>query len=98
MTIGRQTSELGRGGSFPPPPYKIGSQNTPYKLGLNSPQETKIYHRNSNSPRQIQIHHAKFKFTTANPTSLRQNKFTVANSISPRQIQIHDGEFSKSRV
>ena len=102
MTIGSQTSELGRGlGFYASPPYKIGSQNTPYKLGLDSPQGTKIYHRNSNSPRQIQIHHAKFKFTTANPTSLQQNKFTVANSNSPHlnsnsplQFQIHHGKFT----
>ena len=33
MTIGSQMPELGCGAS-PPPPYKIGSQNTPYKLGL----------------------------------------------------------------
>ena len=38
MTIGSQMPELDRGRLFcsPPPPYKIGSQNTPYKLGLNS--------------------------------------------------------------
>ena len=34
MTIGRQMPELDRGAFCPPPPYKIGSQNTPYKLGL----------------------------------------------------------------
>ena len=28
----------GEGGFFAPPQYKIGSQNTPYKLGLNSYQ------------------------------------------------------------
>ena len=33
MTIGSQMPELDWG-AFPPPPYKIGSQNTPYKLGL----------------------------------------------------------------
>ena len=33
MTIGRQMLELHRG-AFPPP-YKIGSQYTPFKLGLN---------------------------------------------------------------
>ena len=37
MTIGSQVPELDRGGFFAPPPslYKIGSQTTPYKLGLN---------------------------------------------------------------
>ena len=37
MSIGSQMPELDRGeGAFlPPPPYKIGSQNTPYDLGLN---------------------------------------------------------------
>ena len=36
MTIGCQMSELDRkGGIFVPPPYKIGNQNTPYKLRLN---------------------------------------------------------------
>ena len=37
MTIGGQMPELDRVGScfVPPSPYKIGSQNTPYKLGLN---------------------------------------------------------------
>ena len=32
--------ELERGAFLPPPPsqYKIGSQNTPYKLGLNFSQ------------------------------------------------------------
>ena len=36
MTIGNQMPELdgGGGGGFFAPPYKIGSQNTPYKLGL----------------------------------------------------------------
>ena len=34
MTLGSQMPELD-GGAFPPP-YKIGSQNTPYKLGLKS--------------------------------------------------------------
>ena len=34
MTIGSQIPELDRGGDFLAPPYKIGSQNTPYKLGL----------------------------------------------------------------
>ena len=33
MTIGSQMPELDWG-AFPPPPYKIGCQNTPYKLGL----------------------------------------------------------------
>ena len=31
MSVGNQMPELDRGGS---PPNKIGSQNTPYKLGL----------------------------------------------------------------
>ena len=37
MTIGSQMPELDWEGGFfaPPPQYKIGSQNTPYKLGLN---------------------------------------------------------------
>ena len=34
MTIGSQMSELDLGGFLPPLPYKIGCQNTPYKLGL----------------------------------------------------------------
>ena len=34
MTIGSQMPELDQGGFFAPPPYKIGSQNTPDKLGL----------------------------------------------------------------
>ena len=35
MTIGSQMPELDLGGGlFCPPPYKICSQNTPYKLGL----------------------------------------------------------------
>ena len=35
MTIGSQMPELdGGGGLFCPPPYKIGIQNTPCKLGL----------------------------------------------------------------
>ena len=34
MTIGSQMPELGWGGFFASPSYKIGSQNTPYKLGL----------------------------------------------------------------
>ena len=33
MTIGSQMPELDRG-AFLPSPYKIGSQSTPYKLGL----------------------------------------------------------------
>ena len=37
MTIGSQMLELDRGAFLPPPlPYKIGRQNTPYKLGLIS--------------------------------------------------------------
>ena len=35
MTIGSQMPELDRGAFLPPPPYKIGGQNTPYKLRLN---------------------------------------------------------------
>ena len=37
MTIGSQLPELDCGGGLfcPPPRYKIGSQNTPYKLGLS---------------------------------------------------------------
>ena len=34
MTIASQMIELDPGAFAPPPPYKIGSQNTPYKLGL----------------------------------------------------------------
>ena len=34
MTIGSQMPELDLGPFLPPPPYKIGSQNTSYKLGL----------------------------------------------------------------
>ena len=54
----------------------------------------------SNSGRQIQIHHIKFKFTTANSDSLRQFqihcgniKFTTAISNSPRQFPIYHGKF-----
>ena len=36
MTVGGQLPELDRGGlCCPPPPYKLGSQNTPYTLGLD---------------------------------------------------------------
>ena len=35
MTIGSQMLELDWGAFLHPPPYKIGCQNTPYKLGLN---------------------------------------------------------------
>ena len=39
MTIGSQMPELVWGAFLPPPtPYKIGSQNTPYKLGLKECQ------------------------------------------------------------
>ena len=39
MTIGSQMPELDLGAFFaPPPPYKMGCQNTPYKLGLNLQQ------------------------------------------------------------
>ena len=34
MTIGSQMPELDWGAFLPPPQYKIGCQNTPYKLGL----------------------------------------------------------------
>ena len=34
MTIGSQKPELDWGLSCPTPPYKLGSQNTPYKLRL----------------------------------------------------------------
>ena len=35
MSVGSQMPELDRGAFLPPPPpYKIGSQNTPYKLEL----------------------------------------------------------------
>ena len=34
MAIRSQMPELDRGAFLPPPPYKIGCQNTPYKLGL----------------------------------------------------------------
>ena len=37
MTIRSQMPELDWGGAFLPPPYKIGCQNTPYKLGINMP-------------------------------------------------------------
>ena len=35
MTIRSQMPELDRGFLSPPPTYKLGSQNTAYKLGLN---------------------------------------------------------------
>ena len=35
MTNRSQMPELDWGAFLPPPPYKIGCQNTPYKLGLN---------------------------------------------------------------
>ena len=34
VTIGSQMAELDWGGGFFAPPYKIGCQNTPYKLRL----------------------------------------------------------------
>ena len=34
MSVGNQMPELDWGLFAPPPPYKIGSQNTSYKLGL----------------------------------------------------------------
>ena len=36
MTVGSQVPELYWGAFLPPPPYKLGSQNTLYKLGLKS--------------------------------------------------------------
>ena len=37
MTVRSQMPDLDRGGgAFLPPPYKIGGQNTPYKLGLTT--------------------------------------------------------------
>ena len=40
MTVGSQLPELDRGAFCPPPPpYKIGGQNTPYKLGLSVQEE-----------------------------------------------------------
>ena len=40
MTVESQMPELDRGGGFfAPPPYKLGSQNTPYKLRLNQTAE-----------------------------------------------------------
>ena len=36
VTIGSQIPELDPRGLFCPPPYKIGNQNTPYKLELKS--------------------------------------------------------------
>ena len=34
MTVGSQMPELDTRAFLPPPPHKLGSQNTPYKLGL----------------------------------------------------------------
>ena len=43
MTIGSQMPELDwEIFSQPPPKYKIGSQNAPYKLGLNANQTLEI--------------------------------------------------------
>ena len=36
MSVGSQMPELDGGGGQKAPPYKIGSQNTPYKLGLKA--------------------------------------------------------------
>ena len=36
MTVGSQMPELDWGGGAFLPPYKIGCQNTPYKLGLKN--------------------------------------------------------------
>ena len=39
MSVGSQMPELDQGGFLPPPPpYKIGSQNTPYKAKVNQAQ------------------------------------------------------------
>ena len=35
FTVESQMPELDRGAFFAPLPYKLGSQNTPYKLGLH---------------------------------------------------------------
>ena len=42
MIVGSQMPESGRMAFLPPPPppYKLGSQNTPYKLGLKNLHET----------------------------------------------------------
>ena len=42
MTIRSQIPELDWGGGFFAPPYKIGCQNTPYKLGLNGWLKTNL--------------------------------------------------------
>ena len=42
MAIGSQMPEFDRGAFLPPPPYKIGSQNTPYKLGLSQKMRTRM--------------------------------------------------------
>ena len=34
MTVGSQMPKLDRVAFCPPPPHKLGSQNTPHKLGL----------------------------------------------------------------
>ena len=45
MTVGSQIPELDQGGLFAPPPsYKIGSQNSPYKLGLTCLPSTTSWH------------------------------------------------------
>ena len=41
MTVGSQMPELDLRTFFPP--HKIGSQNTPYKLGLNMHFATKLH-------------------------------------------------------
>ena len=50
MTVGSQMPELDRG-PFLPPPHKLGSQNTPYKLWLNKAfiKEQQLDGQNSNS-------------------------------------------------
>ena len=50
MTVGSQIPELDSG-PFCRPPHKLGSQNTPYKLGLNEAfiKEQQLDGQNSNS-------------------------------------------------
>ena len=42
MTIESQMPELDGGLFCPPPPHKIGDQNTPYKLGLKLKKMIKV--------------------------------------------------------
>ena len=55
-------------------------KSPPSRVAHNCHGILKFTAANSNSPRQIRIHHVKLKFT-------------IANSNSPRQIQIHHGKF-----